>query len=155
METFERIHRTFFASDGLNSQQKNHTLIKELRVLQDRPDNKIAEELYRTVSTFGVLGSTNHDRLRDFDRRRADQHAMVSRENGYSKVALVRYQAIFVGHALFNYSLPEPDKDLLMLYYQILETKYFNDLGFDLKYTANNKPIKNAILEAIHFISVS
>ena len=37
-----------------------------------------------------------------------------------------------VGHALFHFSLPEPDKDLLLLYYQVMEPAYFSSLGFQL-----------------------
>ncbi|NND34548.1 MAG: hypothetical protein HKN76_18325 [Saprospiraceae bacterium] len=150
METFERIHRTFFASDGLNSQQKNHALIKELKILQDRPDEKIKEELYRTISTFGVLGSTNHERLKDLIAGEL-MNMLWYRENGYTEIALA-VPGYIVGHALFNYSLPEPDKDLLMLYYQIMEVDYFQQLGFEINYISANKPNKSEINNAINYI---
>jgi hypothetical protein len=150
METFERINRTFFAADGLNSQQKNHVLIKELAALQERPDERINEELYRTISTFGVLGSTNHERLKDLIEGEL-VNMLWYKENEFDTIALA-VPGYIVGHALFNYSLPEPDKDFLMLYYQVLEPEYFRQLGFEMNYIVNGLLIKSEIAEAIQYI---
>jgi len=153
MEAFERLHRTFFSADGLNSQQKNQNLIKELHSLQNRSDEKIRDELYRTVSTFGMLGATNHYLLRDII---SDELANMQwyQDNGYEEVALA-IPGFIVGHALFNYSLPEPDRELLMLYYQILEQGYFEDLGFDLRYMKGTEFNKHEILSSIQYIRQS
>lgn len=151
MEAFERMHRMFFASDGFNSQQKNHQLIKELMALQDRPDTKIKNELYRTVSTFGMLGVTNHERLRDLIEGELENMTWYA-ENGYPEIAL-SVPGYIVGHALFNYSLPEPDKDLFMLYYQIMEAEYFRELGFEIEYTKQGKIDKHAVRDAIDYIT--
>lgn len=151
MEAFERMHRTFFASDGFNNQQKNHQLIKELMMLQERPTAKVRAELYRTISTFGMLGVTNHERLRDLIDGELENMVWYA-ENGYPEIAL-SVPGYIVGHALFNYSLPEPDKDLFMLYYQIMEPDYFRSLGFEIEYNREGKLDKQSIREAIAYIT--
>jgi hypothetical protein len=152
MEAFERMHRIFFASDGLNNQQKNHLILKELQLLQDRPDDKIRGELYRTISTFGILGTTNHELLKDLIEGELVNMAWFA-ENGYPEIARA-VPGYIVGHALFNFCLPEPDKDLFMLYYQVMEMDYFKELGFELSYiTSDDKIDKNEIREAIHYIT--
>jgi hypothetical protein len=151
MEAFERLHRSFFATDGLNNQQKNHLLIKELQALQDRADEKIYGELYRTISTFGILGVTNHERLKDLiDGELINMVWYV--ENNYPEIALA-VPGYIVGHALFNYSLPEPDKDLFMLYYQIMEADYFQQLGFEIDYINVDKISKSEVKDAIQHIT--
>ncbi|MBK8505647.1 MAG: hypothetical protein IPL46_27695 [Saprospiraceae bacterium] len=151
MEAFERMHRSFFAADGLNSQQKNHLLIKELQELQDRADEKIYAELYRTISTFGILGVTNHERLKDLiDGELINMVWYV--ENDYPEIAMA-VPGYIVGHALFNYSLPEPDKDLFMLYYQVMEAHYFRQLGFEIDYIKDDKINKSEVKDAILYIA--
>ncbi|MCB0685955.1 MAG: hypothetical protein KDC53_05505 [Saprospiraceae bacterium] len=150
MEAFERMHRNFFAADGFNNQQKNHQLLKELMSLQERPDEKIRSELYRTISTFGMLGVTNHERLRDLIQGELENMVWYA-ENGYVDIAL-SVPGYIVGHALFNYSLPEPDKDLFMLYYQIMESDYFTKLGFELDYLQEGKINRHAVRDSIGYI---
>jgi hypothetical protein len=150
MEAFERVHRSFFATDGQNNQQKNHLLIKELQGLQDRADEKISAELYRTISTFGILGVTNHERLRDLIEGELINMVWYV-ENNYPEIALA-IPGYIVGHALFNYSLPEPDKDLFLLYYQIMEADYFRQLGFEIDYIKDDKISKGEVKDAIRYI---
>lgn len=151
MEAFERMHRSFFATDGLNNQQKNFQILKELKALQERPDVKIRGELYRTISTFGILGATNHDRLKDLIHGELVNMVWYA-ENGYDEIALA-VPGYIVGHALFNYSLPEPDKDLFLLYYQVTEMEYFQQLGFNIAYIINGKINKSEIRDAIQDIT--
>ncbi len=153
MEAFERMHRSFFAEDGMNSQQKNHQLIKELRSLQKRDDKKIKEEFYRTISTFGVLSTTNHQKFRDIITNELP-NMLWYKENEYDEVAL-SIPGYIAGHALFNYSLPEPDTDFLLLYYQITESGFFEDLGFATGFVKDGKLNKEEIREAVSRIAVS
>ena len=151
METFERMHRTFFASDGLNNNQKNHNLIKELRKILERPDERLKEELYRTVATFGIINPSGHERfinIVDGELKNMEWYM----ENGYHKVAL-SIPGYIVGHALFYYSLPEPDKDLLLLYYQIIEQPYFNRLDFNLDFYDDKGNLrKSEVKDAIQVV---
>ncbi|MDH3652411.1 MAG: hypothetical protein OEQ53_22160 [Saprospiraceae bacterium] len=148
-EAFERMHRSFFAADGLNIPQKNKALITEMQKILDRPAEKLKAELYRTKSTFGIINATSHQKLKEIIEGELDNMDWYL-ENDHEKIAL-SVPGYIVGHALFHYSLPEPDQDLLLLYYQIMEQNYFNDLGFELdlrneRGELNGGEIKNAIL---------
>ncbi len=149
MEAFERMHRTFFAADGQSSTQKNHQLIREFQKILERPREKLEQELYRTIATFGIVNPSNHERFVQIvqgELKNMDWYV----QNKHESVALA-IPGYIVGHALFNYSLPEPDKDLLQLYYQIMEWSYFRALGFQLsffnpdKQTLQKGEIKDAI----------
>ena len=152
MEAFERMHRSFFAADGLTVQQKNHQLEKELRELLARPAEKTASELYRTRATFGFVNATGHEKLAEIIQ--GELHNMDWYiEHNHAKVALA-VPGYIVGHALFYYSLPEPDKDLLLLYFQIMEYQFFNDLGFSLQLNEpkglNRPAIQQGIKDIVH-----
>ncbi len=130
MEAFERMHRSYFAADGLSAVKKNARLVQELEELLQRPTNKLEAELYQTRSTFGVINSTSHQKLKRIIEGELDNMDWYL-ENRYETIALA-VPGYIVGYALFYHSFPEPDKDLLLLYYQIMEYQYFGDLGYKL-----------------------
>ena len=151
METIERMHRAYFENSGLNSVQKNHRLIKEFKSLLDRPAEKIEAEMYRTTSTFSVVSTANHQKLQDVIQ--GEIHNMDWYfEKRHFRVALA-VPGYVVGHALFSFSLPDIDKALLLLYYQIVEHTYFRDLGFKHPYLSpQGKLDQRSILRAMSAI---
>ncbi len=151
MEAFERMHRNYFAVDNKTTKQKNQQLLKELKKLIDRTDDQLREELYRTVSTFGITNPSNHERLKSFiegEIKNVDWYI----ENKYEKVAL-GIPGYIAGYTLFYFSVPEPDKDLILLYFQIMEDDYFRALGFALpQYRRDGQLQKGAIKAAVQDI---
>jgi hypothetical protein len=152
MEAFERMHRSYFAVDGLSNSEKNHYLIKELKEILNREDAKLAEEFYRTKATFGIVNATSHEKFKEIVAGELDNMDWYV-DNRHEQVALA-VPGYIVGHALFYYSLPEPDKDLLLLYYQIVESDFFRELGFRPTFQSQsgilNKPeIKRSIGEIL------
>jgi hypothetical protein len=75
-------------------------------------------------------------------------------ENKHERVA-TSIPTYIVGNALFNYALPKPDRELLDLYYRIIEPDYFKSLGFTFSYfdvaknEFNQKEIKSSIKKII------
>ena len=148
MEAFERMHRQYFSSDGLTTIKKNHVLVGELKKILDRSDRKLKDELYRTISTFGIINPSNHERFSNFVEGELNNMDWYL-ENGYEKVALA-IPGYICGYSLFSYSMPEPDRDFLLLYFQITEWEYFLDLGFQIPYYIRESGLqKQAIKEAI------
>ncbi|NND06655.1 MAG: hypothetical protein HKN87_09765 [Saprospiraceae bacterium] len=148
METIERMHRFYFENSGLNNVQKNHRLIKELKLLLSRPSDKIESEMYRTTSTFSVVSTANHPKLRDIIQGEIHNMDWYFEKRHFS-VALA-IPGYIVGHALFSFGLPDLDKSLLLLYYQIVEHEYFRDLGFKYPYlSADGKLDQRSIMKAI------
>ncbi|MEM9992504.1 MAG: hypothetical protein AAF738_12130, partial [Bacteroidota bacterium] len=148
-ETLERIHRQYFAKDAKSSVQKHQAIHKEYKKLLARPKEDFFKEMYRVRTTFGITSPENHDRLAGFidgELRNMDWYY----DNGYPAIA-VAIPTYIVGFSLFNYALPKPDRAYLHLYYQILETTYFQSLGFEIDFwnaeneVFNKKAIKRAI----------
>lgn len=148
METLERVHRLYFAKDGKTTLQKNQALIKELKKLIDRPKEEFFKEMYRVTATFGITTPVNHDRVVSFID--GELHNMDwYQENGHQAVAMA-IPGYIVGYCLFNYAVPQPDRDFFHLYYQITNPDYFQALGFSLDfYDSPGKINKRAVRRAI------
>ena len=149
METLERIHRIYFTTDKKNPAQKNVTIRKELRKLLGRTKEEYFLEMYLTKSTFGITKPVNHDRIVGFID--GELHNMDwYNEHNYHSIA-IGIPGYIVGYCMFNFAAPHPDRELFHLYYQIVETDYFKDLGYTLNYydseknTFDKKAIKRAI----------
>jgi hypothetical protein len=123
METLENVHRLAFAQDGKNVPQKNLVLRKEFQKLIDRPKEKFYQELYEVRSTFGITTPVDHNQLVQLIEQELPNMKWYM-EQGYDKIAL-SVPGFIVGQSLFNYTLPEPDKALFHLYFQILEPEFF------------------------------
>lgn len=143
MEAFERMHRSYFTANDMSTKQKNHVLAKELREILERPKDKVISEMYYTTSTFGMITPTNHQKLVDAINSELENLTWY-KENKYDEVALA-IPGYIVGLSLFNYSLPEPDKELLQLYYEITEPEFFGELGFVSRFQHNHIFNKKAI----------
>lgn len=132
MEAFERMHRTYFAVDKKSAREKNRSLIKELQKVLARPAAKLEHELYDTVSTFGITNPSTHTRLREFIEGELGNIEWYE-ENGHEKIALA-ITGYIAGYSLFYYSMAKVDRELLLLYFQIMHQDYFASLGFTHRY---------------------
>ncbi|MCB9283642.1 MAG: hypothetical protein H6563_06155 [Lewinellaceae bacterium] len=152
MEVLERIHRLYFSKDDRNTIQKTHLLRKEFQKLLDRPREDFYKEMYQVPSTFGIISPVNHDKVVTFidgELHNMDWYL----ENNFTDVALA-IPGYIVGFCLFNYAIPQPDWDLFLLYFKVVESDYFRQLGFQTTYyDASTQTFnKKAIIKAIRHI---
>jgi hypothetical protein len=151
MDALEKVHKIYFsASEEKNTQLKNIAIKKELQKLQDRPKEEFYKEFYRTKSTFGITTPVNHERIIALIEGELKNIAWY-KDNDHTMLAL-GIPGYIATYSLFNYGLPKPDKDLLHLYLQIMESDYFKDLGFkypfkDSEGVLNKKSIVKRIKE--------
>ncbi len=127
MEALERIHRLYFSQSNKRTLEKNAEIRKELEKIKNKSSEELSAELYRTSSTFGITSPTNHNQFVAFidgELHHMDWYV----ENRYEKIAC-SIPGYIVGYCLFNFALPLPDKQLLHLYYQVMESAYFSLLG--------------------------
>ncbi len=128
MEHIERIHNTFFNNKTISAQRKNELMRKELMLMQKIEKEDFFHEIYEVLSTFGITLPSGHERLRsliDSDLNNMDWYV----ENRHNHVAL-SVTGYIVGYSLFNFALPAPDRELLLLYYKIFNQEFFKNLGF-------------------------
>lgn len=153
MEALERIHRIYFAKDNKSTSQKNQILCKDLKKLADRPQEDFFKEMYRVKSTFGITTPVNHDRVVSFIDGELNNMDWY-KENKHPKIA-ISVPGYIVGYCLFNYAIPKPDRDLFHLYFQVIESGYFKQLGFTSNFYSieekklNKKLIKRAIEQIV------
>jgi hypothetical protein len=132
METLELIHRKYYENDNQPTVYKNQALCKGLRQLLERDKESFFHEMYRVKSTFGITYSVGHEQvsgLIDTELQNMDWY----QEHGYHTLAMAIPNYI-VGHCMFNFAAPKPDRSLFHLYYQVVEAAYFEQLGFSTDY---------------------
>lgn len=154
MAAIEKARHAYHAASAeeKSPQAKNAALRKELQKLLDRPKEAFFKEIYRTRSTFGIPAPAGHDRLAVLIEEELPQMDwFVSHNHLALAVAIPGY---IVGHALFKYALPKPDRDLLHLYFQIMEADFFRELGFQLPFREpSGKVHSRAVQRAIRQIA--
>lgn len=150
MESFERVHRSYFLKDGKLANRKNLDMIKELKKVNERSQSDFYNELYGVKSTFGITAPCSHERLNDLiDGELNNMDWYI--QNNHIPVALA-IPGYIVGYSLFNYALPEPDKELFHLYIQIFNPKFFKDLKFSFNYRKEQKIQKSNVIVALKAI---
>ncbi len=152
METFEIINRDYFIQDDRSVFEKNRDFIKRIQHLKDRSKEDSYKEMYSTLCTFGVTKVVDHDRLAGFIDEIIKESDWYLKNKHYEIVlSLMNY---VVGFVLFSWAVPRPDRELLHLYYEIIENQYFKDLNFTFNYynEEENKFDKSAIKKEINDI---
>lgn len=153
METLEGAHRRFFTKDsGLTDHEKNERLIAELEKLLERSRQDYREEMYRVQTTFGITSPVTHDRVVGLIDSELSQMEWYQ-TNGHEPIAAA-IPGYIVGYSLFNYAIPQPDRDFFHLYYRVTEPTYFKALGFTNTYSngEGNQVDRRAVKRAIEGI---
>ncbi len=149
LDAFQRMERLYFDSSIRSTSQKNLTIRREFRQILERSKEQTAAELYNTTATFGVLPPKPHEVLVQSitgELKNMDWYE----QNGHDNVAMAIPDFI-VGNALFNYTLPQPDRAFLELYYRITQADFFKSMNIDEQYIDsttgqyNARNIKSAI----------
>lgn len=153
MEVLERMHRIYFAHDHRTISAKCELLVEELEDILKRSEDDIKKEFYQVVSTFGITGRVTHERVQSFiDGELPAMDWFL--KNDYQQIALA-IPGYIIGYCLFNFTLPQPDRELFHLYYEITEPQYFKNLGYSNNYydlttqKMNKTAIKNGIQDII------
>jgi hypothetical protein len=151
MEYIENIQKIFFHNNTLSPEQKNTTMVKELKKITQLSKTDVIAEMYNTKSTFGSLVIGNHIRLREMIENDMKHFAWYI-QNGFKDYALYIPKYI-AGLILYTYAMPLPDKRLLHLLLRVLENDFFVSLGYTSLIIKDgkidHKYIKNNITEII------
>lgn len=150
METLERIHKLAFGQAGNNAAEKNHLIREEFQKLSGRPKAKFFREMYEVSATFGITGPVDHSKVAIIIEQELPLMKWY-KEMGYDQYALA-VPGFIVCRSLFNFAIPEPDKDYFHLLIQIMEAGYFARLGFQ-SFVENGKLDEKAIRKAIREIT--
>jgi hypothetical protein len=147
MEQLEQIQDIFFKNKTKNAQEKNVLMRRKLQSLQKISFEKFCKELYEVVSTFGVTLPSGHERLRSMIQSELPNMKWYYNQ-GYEEFSMA-IPGYIVGYCLYNFALPTPDKELLLLYYKIMDQNIFQKLGFDIDYQTNDKINKSRVIHKL------
>jgi hypothetical protein len=108
-------------------------------------------ELYDVISTFGVTTPSTHDTLSDFIKAELPNMQWYKQNNHYA--IAISIPSYIVGYCLFNYALPQPDVELLQLYYKVVDHDFFEitdpDHHFYHHHKINSRLVKKEIIRII------
>lgn len=153
MDALEKVYQSYFVKDDRTPAAKVEVMKKIYQRISDRPEAELANELYRTRSTFGINPGVGHDRVQaliDAELPKMDWH-IEQKHPEIMTMAIARYA---VGYGLYHYAPPPPDVDLLHLFFHITEYAYFRDLGYpEGFYTPENTLNKVAIESGIRAVA--
>ena len=147
MDTLEKVFKPYFSKDEKSPAVKVQAMKKLFQKIIERPDEALMEELYDTVSTFGINPAVGHDRIQsllDAELPKMDWH-LEQKHSEILQMAIVKYA---LGYALYHCSPPPPDKDYLHLLYRITDAAYFASLGYNETYRTAEGTLKKAAIES-------
>lgn len=147
MELVEEIHRTYLQSKETDILLKNQKIIASLRAWLQRPRVSFDEEIYRVISTFGITMPSGHDKLVECLENELSAMDWYY-DNQYDHIAKA-IPSYLTGYLLFSYALPEPDRAMLHLLYEVLEPSYFEKWGDSHALRKKSKIKSSAIKSAI------
>jgi len=153
MECIKDCHDLYFNDNITNVLEKNEIILSRIKEMDAMTFELFDKELYEVNSTFGTSMPEGHQRLADIIEAQMDDFDWYA-ENGYEVYAqsICGYLA---GFSLFSYSLPAPSKALLKLYYRIIASDFFSELGYQNQFLSNDQPINKLILKAIKKIVIT
>ena len=152
MDLLEKVYAAYSTKNNLTPQVKVQQIRREFQTLLDRPKEELFKEMYRTRSTFGANPAVPHGTMASFIGGE-----LVNMEwplqQGHDTLAFAVPQYV-AGFTLFHQAPPKPDREYLHLFFQITESAFFRELGFDIPFTdAAGKLQKVAVLKEIKQIA--
>ena len=152
MDRLEEINSIYFSNEIPEVEDKIKMISSEYQSILSHDRTTLLSEMYWTKSTFGITAPVNHDRIVNFiDGELSNMDWYLENEDTDIAKSIPEY---IIGYALFHFAPPQPDLELLQLYWRITEHSYFNRLGFSETYVSpegkfNRKAIKQAIQEVV------
>ena len=129
MELLEKCHNIYYARDNQSAEKKNSLVLKELQEIKKRSREEFNKELYKVPATFGITAPVDHDWVVgaiDSEIAGFDWYL-----NNHQEDMAVELGGFIAAYSLFNFSIPQPDREYFHLVLEVLEADYFEALGFN------------------------
>jgi hypothetical protein len=131
-EEIRDLHLMYFDNSDITVFEKNSKILKLVRILESISKEVFYEQIYAVNNTFGFAEPEGHQKFAEMtDAHLNDLQWYFDNQHFNHVNAIAGY---LTGYSLYAFSLPEPTKALLLLYYQIMENDFFQKLGFDKTY---------------------
>jgi hypothetical protein len=149
----EKVNWNYFANDGKSIYEKIDRIKEEYIEILSKSKESIFEELYDSVSTFGITRPAAFSVIQDVYKNNIS-NVQYYLTNKMDDIALSIFEYI-AGNCLFVYGLTESTRSLFHIVYQILYDDYFKELGLSefLYDSRDNKFSEELIKEKIKAIT--
>ncbi len=147
MKNIENCHRGYFNNQAELMEIKTSNLISCFQEILNISESDLKNELYDSCSTFGLDLPQGTLGLREIIEAQ-----WVDLEWFYANKSTTTHRFIcdyVVGFSLFSFALPHFYKDLLLLYFKVTESDYFENLGYNHSFQEGNKINRKKIVKEI------
>ncbi len=130
-EDIRDLHIMYFETNELPIYEKNAKILKVVRSLENMDEMTFFKMLYPVNNTFGFAEVEGHQKFAGMvDAHRNDLQWYFDNQHLQHVQAIAGY---LIGYSLYAFSLPEPTKALLFMYFRIIENEFFQKLGYTEK----------------------
>lgn len=152
LNEMEKLSWQYFERNNKPFEEKNRVMKEGFQKILETPKEKVIQDLYQTVSTFGIAPPTGHVTVVDtFNNNLGNVKWYL--ENNHEDIALLIYEYT-AGFCLFSYGLPKPTIALFDIVFNIMNQDYYSEMGRTEKYydAATKKLDETAIKNRIDVI---
>lgn len=142
MEIIESAHKNYFEKNELDLNAKAVNLENICKKLMDISEEQLNQELYLVNHTFPISNLITTQDLAEHIE--VEMRAMEWYYNNKYFEVCEHICTYLVANSFFNYTLPRITHSLLHLYFEVVETKYFQSLGYNITYDIQNDIGKTA-----------
>jgi hypothetical protein len=153
LNELEKLSYQYFERNNKPFEEKNRVMKEGFQKILEIPKENILQDLYKTVSTFGIANPAPHQSVIDtFNSNLGNVKWYL--ENNHEDIAITIYEYT-AGYCLFSYGLAKPSIQLFDLLFNITNQEYYNEMDRKEKYydvTAkklDEQAIKNRIDEIV------
>jgi hypothetical protein len=124
LKCIQNIHQIFFFNNELNLERKVHLMLRELKQIIERSDEKLTKEFYNGTYTFGAAQNYTSEGISNFIK--SELPAMPWYISNNQKEAAMAVPGFIIGYLLFQFNLPGPLQYLFHIFYELKEESFFD-----------------------------
>ena len=153
LNELEKLSWQYFERNNKPFEEKNRVMKEGFQKILETPKEKFVNDVYSTVSTFGIANPAVHQAVIDTCNSNLGNVKWYM-ENNHEDIAVSIYEYI-VGYCLFSYGLAKPMMQIFDLLYNMLNQDFYNEAGKPEKYydaeakKLDDNAIKNRLNEII------
>lgn len=141
------IQSIFFRQSDSTDVERNFSMIEEFKKILQKSDTEILKSLYKVKATFSVVKPTHFSKVREFIKDEIEKINWY-RERKHYDIQLIICEYI-VASSYFSQGLEPVIANIFHIFWQVLNFKYFEELGFKEKYcNSANEQLNPTVIQS-------
>ncbi|MCB0645197.1 MAG: hypothetical protein KDC49_00950 [Saprospiraceae bacterium] len=146
-EKINDIHK-YYHHRKLGVQVKTTHIAELVRSLSEIEKTSFDQEIYDTILTFGMLRDCNTEKAAELIAGELHYASWYIQKNYLAEAGFI--MDYIASHLLFSHNLPKTFRQCLHLYLEVMETSFFEKIGYTYFSKRTGLPKKKAIVDAIN-----